>query len=58
MKAAHKSILAALSAAILVSFTIASCATSHRSSGGGTHNMGTGPKDRMMMPDANMPSRN
>ncbi|MFN0077235.1 MAG: hypothetical protein ACKVY0_12260 [Prosthecobacter sp.] len=57
MKATHKSILAALSVVILVSFTIASCATSHHSSGGGTHNMATGPKDRMMMPDANMPGK-
>ena len=58
MKTAHKSILAALSVAILVSFTIASCESGRRGpKGGGSHNMGVGPKDSMPMPDANMPGR-
>ena len=57
MKATLKSTLAALSVAMLVTFTLSSCANSYRGSAGGTHNMGTGPKGNSPMDDANMPGR-
>ncbi len=57
MKTTLKSTMAALSAAVLVTLALSGCETSRRSSGGGWHNMGTGPKDNRQMPDANMPGR-
>lgn len=57
MKTKLTSTLAALSAALLVSFNIASCASSHHTTAGGSHNMGVGPKENHPMPDANMPRR-
>lgn len=50
-----KTTLTATLAALLVTFALASCA--NRGTAKGMHNMATGPKDRMMMPDANMPAR-
>lgn len=50
--------LAALSVALLVTFTLSSCEDGRRRHGdSGWHNMGTGPKDSRPMPDANMPGR-
>ncbi len=57
MKTILQSTLAALSVAVLVTATLSSCETSRRSPAGSWHNMGVGPKDRNMMPDANMPGR-
>jgi|GEM_PF-2550889 len=56
MKTKLTSTLAALSVALLVTFTLASCESGrHSPSGGGSHNMGVGPKENHPMPDANMP---
>jgi hypothetical protein len=58
MKTTLTNTVAALSVALLLSFTLANCAGStHRTAGGGWHNMGVGPKDSMPMPDANMPGK-
>lgn len=55
MKTKLTTTLAALSVALLASFTLANCTSSPRSTTGGWHNMGVGPKDNQQMPDANMP---
>jgi hypothetical protein len=55
MKTTLTNTLAALSVALLASFTLANCTSSPRSTTGGWHNMGVGPKDNQQMPDANMP---
>jgi len=57
MKTTLTNTLAALSVALLVSFTIVSCTSSRNSTTGGYHNIGVGPKDNAPMPDANMPSK-
>ena len=57
MKTTLTNTLAALSVALLVSFTIASCTNPRPRSAGGYHNMGVGPKDNAPMPDANMPNK-
>lgn len=57
MKTTLTNTLAALSVALLVSFTLTSCESPRSSAGGGWHNMGVGPKDNHPMPDANMPSK-
>lgn len=56
MKTKLTTTLAALSVA-LASFSLANCTTSPRSTTGGWHNMGVGPKDNQPMPDANMPGK-
>lgn len=57
MKRTLTTSLTALSAALLLSFTLASCESPHHNSTGGWHNMGVGPKENHPMPDANMPGR-
>ncbi|MDZ4405553.1 hypothetical protein [Prosthecobacter sp.] len=57
MKTTLKSTLAALSVALLVSFTSSGCKSSHPGSGTGTHNMGVGPKASSPMDDEDMPGR-
>ncbi len=57
MKRTLTTSLTALSAALLLSFTLASCESPHHNSTGGWHNMGVGPKENHPMPDANMPRR-
>jgi len=58
MKTKLTSTIAALSIALLVSFTLASCESGHHGPARrGWHNMGVGPKDNMPMPDANMPGK-
>lgn len=58
MKTTLTSTLVVLCAALLVTLTLASCASGRTRHGyGGWHNMGTGPKDSMPMPDANMPAK-